>query len=283
MLNLLLRLIPKSVKRRVKQVIDSTVEEKLSSALTIAPTVLVNQLVSILQYEQHVPPPPPKHLQVRVVGVYAGDFIQGGFDACRDLNFALEPAGKSLADFETILDFGCGCGRTVRALHTVSPRSTLYGVDIDDEAISWVRENYAPFGTFSTVPHVPPTRFPDHQFDFIYGISVFTHLPEHLQTAWLEELRRISKPKGYLVLTTHGEKHYKKLDRQAVNVMKEKGFFYSDFGFNYGRSIGLPDFYQTAFHSHDYIRREWAKYFDIVDIKALGMSQHQDTVLLRNR
>jgi hypothetical protein len=44
----------------------------------------------------------------------------------------------------------------------------------------------------------------------------------------------------------------------------------------------LPDFYQTAFHSHEYIKREWGKYFDVLSIQTRGMSEHQDTVLLRS-
>ena len=52
--------------------------------------------------------------------------------------------------------------------------------------------------------------------------------------------------------------------------MRTKGFYYSDFGFNYGKSISLPDFYQTSFHTHDYIRREWGKHFDVLDIQPLA-------------
>jgi hypothetical protein len=45
----------------------------------------------------------------------------------------------------------------------------------------------------------------------------------------------------------------------------------------------LPDFYQTAFHTHEYIRREWSRHFEVVAIHAKGVGNHQDAVLVRKR
>ena len=39
----------------------------------------LKQLTSVLQMELAAPPPPPKHLQVRVVGGYSPQFIWSGF------------------------------------------------------------------------------------------------------------------------------------------------------------------------------------------------------------
>ena len=260
----------------VREVINQTSTPQVSDI-----EALLRQSLSTIHHELNIPPVPPKHLQVRVVGGYVPGFIESGFQTFEDLNEVLKTAGKSLNDFESILDFGCGCGRNIRALRTRLPAATLCGMDIDGEAIGWLTQHYRSFGTFTVAPHNPPTALEDSRFDFIFGISVFTHLPEDLQFAWLEELRRISKPGGYLVLTTHGENHYKNMDSGILKIMKSKGFFYIDSG--YGQRIELPEFYQNTYHSHDYVRREWEKYFDILDIRALGMGNHQDTVLMRNR
>ncbi len=245
--------------------------------------IALQQVLSILRHESGHPPPPPKHLQQRVVGGYPPDFIESGFKSIYPkLNRVLQPTGKELKSFHSILDFGCGCGRATRALATLLPESKLYGADIDGEAIEWVSRHYAKFAEFAVVPHLPPTSYEAQQFDLVFGISVFTHLPEDMQFQWLKELSRITKPHGYLILTTHGEQHYKDLDAEIVEIMTQKGFYYSDFGWNYGESISLPDFYQTAFHSHAYIQREWSNYFEVIDVQALGMN-HQDTILLQNR
>jgi SAM-dependent methyltransferase len=246
--------------------------------------VLLQQTLSILYRGENIPPPPPKHLQNRVVGGYVSGFIESGFTSVYpDLSRALKPVGKELKDFESILDFGCGCGRAIRALATLLPDSKLYGTDIDDEAIAWLKANYSRFAEFSVAPHLPPTIYEDESFNFIYGISVLTHLPEDMQFQWLSELARITKPNGYLVLTTHGENHYKAFVPEVLKIMDEKGFFYCDPGFNYGKSVSLPDFYQNAFHTHAYIEREWSQYFDVIEIQPLGIGGHQDTVLLQKR
>jgi hypothetical protein len=82
-------------------------------------------------------------------------------------------------------------------------------------------------------------------------------------------------------MTTSGEKNYVNLPPDLRRQVEEKGIFYLDGG--YGQSISLPAFYQNTFHTLDYIRREWAKYFDILDMQPARLQQHQDTVLMRRR
>ena len=289
------RLVPRGFKSRAKRFVretadSSAIERRLAeldgeiaalrSRLADAETA-AGQWASLLRREAALPPPPPPHLQIRVAGKYAPGFFDSAAEACREVDVALGAAGRSLSDFEAILDFGCGPGRAIRILRALAPGARLFGCDIDPEAIAWARSHYASYGDFSVAPHHPPTLYPEGRFDLIVGISVFTHLPEDMQLEWLAELRRIARPGAFLVLTTHGEEHYGKLDADVREIMRTRGFFYGDFGWNYGRSVSLPDFYQTAYHSHDYIRREWSRFFEIVDIRALGLEKHQDTVLLR--
>ena len=239
------------------------------------------QLQHMLQFAHGLGPPPPKHLQVRVVGSYNGDFIRSGFRTiCPELNSALAGVGKSLSDFSRILDFGCGCGRALFALASLAPQAELFGTDIDPEAIDWLTVNHPDLAGYTVSPHLPPLAYSDGSFDFVFGISVFTHLPEDMQFQWLEELRRITEPGGVVVVTTHGEHHYLKLlGERDLEAMTSKGFVYIDSG--YGESVALPGFYQTAFHSAAYIREHWSRYFDVIDILPPGASGHQDTVLLR--
>jgi SAM-dependent methyltransferase len=243
----------------------------------------VQQVITLLHREARIPPPPPKHLQERVVGGYVPGFLESGYEVCRELDAALAPAGRTLADFRRILDFGCGSGRAARALKSLHPQAEVSGTDIDEEAIAWLAWNYSAIGKFTVAPHRPPTVYADGAFDFVFGISVFTHLPQDMERQWLDELRRIAAPGAYLVLTTHGEAHWSKLAPEIRAIVERDGFYYGDFGVNYGRSIQLPDFYQTAYHSEAYVRREWGKRFEVLAVTPLGMARHQDTVLLRKR
>jgi hypothetical protein len=43
----------------------------------------------------------------------------------------------------------------------------------------------------------------------------------------------------------------------------------------------LPDFYQGAYHTPEYIHREWVKYFDVLGIAVRALDHWQDIVFIR--
>lgn len=82
-----------------------------------------------------------------------------------------------MQNFNTILDFGCGCGRTVRWFDNWAKVKdhSIIGVDIDKELIKWCNNNINILsGIVSEV--IPPLPFDNNKFDLIYSISVFSHL-----------------------------------------------------------------------------------------------------------
>jgi 2-polyprenyl-3-methyl-5-hydroxy-6-metoxy-1,4-benzoquinol methylase len=240
------------------------------------------QLRSAIEQSKDFIPPPPKHLQLRVVGAYSPNFIKSGDRTIRDLNKVLETNALNLDNFSRTLDWGCGCGcgRVLRSLHFSYPKMELYGSDIDAEAIQWCQLNYSKIAKFYANPSKAPMEYDDNYFDFIYSVSVLTHLPEDMQFMWLEELQRIVKPGGALILTIHGESYHANLSESAQAALKIKGFFYNE---NAGNTEGLPDFYQNAYHTQAYIRQTWEHYFEVIDVIPMAIEAHQDAVLLKAR
>ena len=175
------------------------------------------------------------------------------------------------------MDFGCGCGRVIRHVHKKVGKGRFYGTDIDAEAISWCQRNLSQVGEFVTNGRLPPLPFVDGFFDFVYAISVFTHLPEDMQFAWLEELRRVTRRSGYLVLTTHGDSLFPTLPDKSQAELQQAGFYYA----KGDGTNGLPDFYQTSFHTEEYIQTQWSKFFEIEKIIRKGINGHQDLILCR--
>jgi len=132
-------------------------------------------------------------------------------DNYRDVDFVrwaieqpLIAGGYRFADFDRILDFGCGAGRLLQALNLSRRQGQeLYGCDVNEACANWCKDNL----DFATVAHTalaPPLPYADDQFDLIVAISVFTHLSRPLQVAWARELMRVLRPGGVALVSTWG-------------------------------------------------------------------------------
>jgi len=223
-------------------------------------------------------------------------YVEDGRRTADELERALRAYARPLEDFSAILDFGCGAGRVLRHVEArVAPGSELSGADIDARAISWLRATY-PDRRFAVNGASPPLPFPDHAFDLVFAISVFTHLDEEDQMSWLEELRRILRPDGQAALSVHGQPI---LDaylggrrpgatpdlrgRLAGRSLAREGFIYEPYrspeqtpagSGGTGASGGL------AFHSSAYVRERWGEILPVRDILPAAINWRQDLVLL---
>ena len=149
-------------------------------------------------------PLPPDQLMFLVQGTAnVQEFLKDGRTTALEVMRVLEANGVEIATLNKILDFGCGCGRVIRHFHAVT-HGQLHGTDYNREAIDWCRRNLG-FGHFQVNGLEPPLLYMKEEFDLVYALSVFTHLPESLQVAWMSELCRVLKPGGHLLMTTHGE------------------------------------------------------------------------------
>jgi ubiquinone/menaquinone biosynthesis C-methylase UbiE len=95
-----------------------------------------------------------------------------------------------------VLDFGCGCDRTIIWFSKTAKSVRFSGTDIDATAIDWCRRPLK-FACFQANQPAPPLVCPAESFDLVYALSVFTHLNEEHQLLWLRELERITRPMGW--------------------------------------------------------------------------------------
>ena len=227
-----------------------------------------------------LPPSPPDDLIERIGGVRdINNYNYVGKNIAYILNNTLIDESIALKSGDKILDFGCGCGRVISWLQQLHPEYQYYGTDIDAQAIEWCQQHLSNTGKFTVNPHTPASHYRDEYFNLIYAISVFTHLPESLHLAWLEELSRITKPGGYLLLTTHNESLFPLALGTEREQLERQGFYFLQ-----GKNTpGLPDFYQTTFHTRTYIYHIWQQYFEVKSIIEQGILNHQDIVVCRKR
>lgn len=225
-------------------------------------------------------PTPPGGLRARVHGAEdLPGFIRMGKTIALDIYTTLNSNGVDNEGGHRILDFGCGCGRVLPWLRYLYPNSDLHATDIDREAIEWCRMHLGGQANFGINKSDPPLPHDDGEFDVVYSISVFTHLPEVMQFAWLEELSRVARPDGILLLTIRGARFFPGGPRRARRSLEKHGFYY----FKRRGTYGLPGFYQQSYHSEDYVRREWSRYLDILEFRDEGIAGNQDLVICRKR
>jgi SAM-dependent methyltransferase len=217
------------------------------------------------------PPLPPRRLMVRVAGTADADWFLRSGRAAYDAIVSHVP----LASVESVLDFGCGCGRVTR--YWESFPGAVAGSDVNARAIDWCRENLG-FAAFERNALAPPLALEAASFDLVYALSVFTHLTADLQLAWRDEMLRVLRPGGVLLLTTHGRSYVPRLD-DGERARFERGELVVRWGDVPGTNLC------SAYHPEPYLRDTFAAGFELVELEpegALG-NPTQDLVLLRKR
>ena len=207
-------------------------------------------------------------------------FYWAGRESVRELERVLAIAGRALGSFESILDFGCGCGRMLLWMQELAGRRAPHGTDIDAEAIDWCRE-HVPYAEVTVNDPDPPLPHPDGAFDLVVGQSVFTHFDERRQDAWLGELERVTSADGFLVLSTHGEVALGDDVWRIRDRLEDEGIVYIDDVF--GPDYPLPDWYQITYHAPWYVFEHWSSFFEIRAYLPGGALGVQDQILLQRR
>jgi SAM-dependent methyltransferase len=223
-----------------------------------------------------IPLPPPSLRSWVAVTDDLDWFLAGGKLGVQTLIDILARHGKKLADVENLLDFGCGCGRVLRHLKN-NESIGLHGTDCNAAAIRWCDENLN-FAEFGTNALEPPLRYRSHRFDLVYAFSIFTHLTEPQQTAWIKELGRVTKPEGLLIITVNGDRYI-----EGDPLWRAEQTAYAKGELVVRREDLAGQNACVAFHPETYVREKLARGFEIVDFLAAGAKGNppQDAYVLR--
>ena len=218
-------------------------------------------------------PLPPAKLWMLVAGTADPEwFLRSGRLSAESIVELLARNGRRIEDCQSILDFGCGCGRVVRQWHALPAR--IAGSDYNPQLIAWCRR-HLPFARFEVNGLAPPLAFDAGTFDLAYALSVFTHLPEDLQFAWIDELRRVVRPGGLLMISTHGETFLERL-----SAAEQERFRAGEMVIRWQELAGSN--LCCTYHPPAYVRERLARGFEVVDFVPDGARGNgQDLFLLR--
>jgi 2-polyprenyl-3-methyl-5-hydroxy-6-metoxy-1,4-benzoquinol methylase len=180
---------------------------------------------------------------------------------------------RSLESHRSVLDWSCGAGLLQPFIRRYLPDAQITGIDFDEDAVRWCRE--AGFSeTFSHAPAIPPTEFRSESFDLVLGHSALTRLGSEEQRAWLEELSRLIKRRGYAALSVNGELVRPLLkEPDVVSELDREGICV--------RASEPPRDSAVTYQTEVFTRRECGRFFDVVMYAKGGVYNQQDLIILR--
>jgi SAM-dependent methyltransferase len=161
-------------------------------------------------------------------------FDPQGADPYKFFDDELDPALKSteelwlpmMVDLDarmTVLDIGCGFGRTEEWL--MKRVKEVCGVDISDYIIGVCNKRFSGIGNvhFYTNSGYDLSLFEESKFDFSYCFNVFQHIPRKFTEEYLAEIRRTLKPGGVFLFNV----------LSGINYETEDGPYGTDWSIGY--------------------------------------------------
>jgi SAM-dependent methyltransferase len=203
---------------------------------------------------------------------------------------ALLSGGLDVDAVGTALDFGCSSGRVLRPLAAAFPGIAWCGCDPNASAIEWASANLPGIDFFAS-GSVPPLAREDGSLDLVYAISIWSHFSPRRGLEWFEEMRRLLRPGGHLVMTIHGPTavaHYAtnrlRTVEQSVEIehaLYDRGWWYAaEFGAKGDWGVLDPS-WGTAFLSPEWLLTQLCPAWRVLEYAPGRNQENQDLYVLQ--
>jgi len=150
---------------------------------------------------------------------------------------------EMIKDGDKILDIGCGNGRLIEAFK--DKKINYLGVDNSEKLIEAAEINYKlPINNyeFKVVDILELDKLSENNFDYIFCIAVFHHLPgDDLRIKALEQMKNKLKPGGKIIITAWNFWSKEKFRRLILKygllkIIGKNKFDFGDIIFNWGNN-----------------------------------------------
>jgi SAM-dependent methyltransferase len=171
------------------------------------------------------------------------EYLSDGWRTMSELMLLLEQLDRPLLKTQSVLEFAAGFGRFTRHLARALPKRVTC-TDIQPGSVEFLREQFG-VDAFYSASNPEEIIYP-RQYELIFVLSLFTHLPVERWGAWLKHLHRGLAPGGLLVFSVHNEM-----------AAKEEGVRFDQRGTYFIRSSESPqlsaDEYGTTFTTDGFV------------------------------
>jgi ubiquinone/menaquinone biosynthesis C-methylase UbiE len=222
---------------------------------------------------------PSPDVQRIFVGTSDRKAIAEGFGFYSQVKRWCRATGNPVGPRSTILDFGVGWGRIIRFFVKDTPEQQLFGVDVNEYAVSECLRTGVP-GSVLLIDKRGHLPFEDATFTHIVAYSVFTHLAPEAASHWMTELSRVAAEGAVFIYTVEprefleaaatgipGTRPVRILPEQwrapaadALGRLDKLGYaFLPTVGEHHAKDYG------DAVYLPKYIKEEWEKHFTFSD------------------
>lgn len=139
------------------------------------------------------------------------EYLSDGWRTMVELMTILEHVNRPLLKFNSMLEFAAGFGRFTRHLAKALPGKVTCS-DVQAESVDFLKKSFGVDGFYSS--HEPDTLNFPAQYELVFALSMFTHVPLEMWGPWLKCMYRGVAPGGLLVITIHNEDAAKKMGVQ---------------------------------------------------------------------
>jgi SAM-dependent methyltransferase len=172
-------------------------------------------------------------------------YFEDGGRSVRQLTELIASLGYSPQERVKLFEFASGYGCLTRHL-VKNPWLDVLSSDIHSEATDFISNELGGKAWLSA--HLPEDFSPPEQYDVVFALSFFTHMPRSTFGRWLGMLAKCLKPSGHLIFTTHGLKKCVDFGVTPEQIPADGIWFgswseYKDLDSDeYGMTITRPDF-----------------------------------------
>jgi SAM-dependent methyltransferase len=193
---------------------------------------------------------------------------------------SLAAGGRTYDDVERWLDFGCGYGRVIRFLVEPVPPDRIWASDVITEGVDFCTSEFGVHPLYSQ-PDLETLAL--EPFDFVYAISVRSHLNERNSRAMLRLLGDALRPRGIAMFTTHGRRsvenpalygaEYGERSEEIARAVAAHGMMFLPYAFT-------GDDYGMAWHAREWVEETVAELHGdavrLIRFVPHGLDDHQD-------
>jgi hypothetical protein len=174
-----------------------------------------------------------------------------------------------------LLEFASGYGCLTRHFKHILPEVTVSSCDIHKEAVQFISQKLGVQAVLSS--SVPEALTLPDEYDFVFALSFFSHMPKATWNRWFNALLSKVKKGGFLLFTTQGMSSRKFF---ANPILNNEGFWFANYSeqkdldtSEYGMTIVTPYYvFQQA------VRNPEAR---IIFYKEAAWWDHQDLYIVK--